>query len=186
MNEATSEIKSPDDILRNKKRSLRDYLRLAVYDLPPDYFTVTLADPRNAVYITEKEAGGDAYFVYGRFKSKELQRREGLSHNQPDGAANENDFRNTTPLATFSLSPDADEEEGNEPHEQFDRFAFCAWKTKPEGFENAARKFEKLGARKLVGEELATELSNFGLSWILGYELTIKEREKILGETDAS
>lgn len=179
MNEATPKIKSPDDIFRNKKRSLRDYLRLAVYELPPDYFTVTLADPDNAVFITEGEAGPEAYFVYGRFKSKELQRREGLSHNQPNGEANENDFRNTTPLATFSLSPDSDEDE---PIEEFDRFAFCAWKSKPEGFENAARKFEKLGARRLAGDELAEELNNFGLSWILGYELTSEEAQKILDD----
>lgn len=182
MNEATSEIKSPDDILRNKKRSLRDHLRLAVYELPPDYFTVTLADARNAVYITEKEAGSEAYFVYGRFKSKELQKGEGLSHNQP-GAAGENDFRNTTPLATFSLSPDSDDED-DELDERFDRFAFCAWKSKPEGFENAAGKFEKLGARKLAGDELKEELDNFGLSWILGYDLTPEEAQKILAATD--
>lgn len=183
MDKEISEIKSPDEILRNKKRSLRDYLQLAVYELPAGYFTVTLADPRNTVYITEIEAGGEAYFVYGRFKSQELQRREGLSHNQPDGAESENDFAETTPLATFSLSPDSDEED-DEPNEQFDRFAFCAWKSKPEGFENAAGKFEKLGARKLAGDELAKELDNFGLSWILGYELSVEERQKILDGTD--
>lgn len=92
-----------------------------------------------------------------------------------------NDFRNTTPLATFSLSPDSDEDD--EPDEQFDRFAFCAWKSKPEGFENAARKFEKLGARRLDGDELAEELNNFGLSWILGYELTSEEAQKILDDS---
>lgn len=161
---------------------MRDYLRLAVYELPADYFTMTLADPRNAVLITEGEAGREAYFVYGRFKSKELQRREGLSHNQPNGAAGENDFAETTPLATFSLSPDWDDKD--ELDEQFDRFAFCAWKSKPEGFENAARKFEKLGARKLAGDELAEELDNFGLSWILGYELTSEEAQKVLNATD--
>ena len=84
-----SEIKSPNDILRNRKRSLRDRLQLAIYEFPPDYFTVTFADPNNAVLITEGEAGREAYFVYGRFKSKELHRKEGLPHNQPDGAAAE-------------------------------------------------------------------------------------------------
>lgn len=173
-------IKSPNEILRNKKRSLRDHLRLAIYELPADYFTVTLADPRNAVLITEGESGREAYFVYGRFKSKELQRREGLLHNQPNVAASEKDFAETTPLATFSLHSDSDDE----PEERYDRFSFCAWKSKPEGFENAARKFEKLGARKLAGDELAEELGNFGLSWILGYELTSEERQKILDEAD--
>lgn len=181
MSEQNSKIKSPDEIFRNKKRAARDHLRLAVYELPPDYFTVTLADPRNAVLITEGEAGREAYFVYGRFKSKELQRREGLSHNQPNGAAGENDFAETTPLATFSLSPDSDEDD-DEPDVQFDRFAFCAWKSKPEGFENAAGKFENLGARRLAGDELANELNNFGLSWILGYELTAEESQKIIDQ----
>lgn len=106
-----SEIKSPNDILRNRKRSLRDRLQLAIYEFPPDYFTVTFADPNNAVLITEGEAGREAYFVYGRFKSKELHRKEGLPHNQPDGAADENDFRQTNSLATFSLSPDSDDED---------------------------------------------------------------------------
>jgi hypothetical protein len=185
MSEQNSKIKSPDEIFRNKKRVMRDHLQLAIYELPADYFTVTLADPRNTVLITEGEAGREAYFVYGRFKSKELQRREGLSHNQPNGAASENDFAETIQLATFSLHPDSDDDE-DEPNERYDRFAFCAWKSKPEGFENASRKFEKLGARKLTGDELAEELDNFGLSWILGYELTAEEAQKILDETNGN
>lgn len=79
---------------------MRDRLKIAIYEIPPDYFTVTLADPNNAVLITVGEAGREACFVYGRFKSKELQKKEGLSQNQPD-AADENDFRKTTPVATF-------------------------------------------------------------------------------------
>ncbi len=82
------------------------------------------------------------------------------------------------------LQPDSDDL--REAHERFDRFAFCAWKSKPEGFENAARKFERRGARKLVGDELAEVLDNFGLSWILGYKLSSEEARKILGETEGN
>ena len=177
MSEQNSKIKSPDEIFRNKKRARRDHLQLAIYEIPADYFSVTLADPHNAVLITEGEAGRDAYFIYGRFKSKELQMDEGLSQNQM-GAPDENDFAAGTRLATFSLQPDSDDED--KPNERFDRFAFCAWKSKPEAFENAGLKFERLGARRLSGDELANELDNFGLSWILGYELSSTEAQEFL------
>lgn len=182
MGKEKSKIKSPEEILRDIKRAKRDHLRLALYELPPDYFTVTLRDPKNAVFITAGEAGSEAHFVYGRFKSKELQKREGLLQYQMNGAASENDFIKITRLASSMLDSASDDH--HEPDERFDRFAFCAWKSKAEGFENAARKFEKLGARKLASTELAEELGNFGLSWILGYELTSEEKQKILNETD--
>lgn len=183
MTKEISGIKSPDEIFQNKKSALRDDLRLAIYEFPPDYFTATLADPNNAVLITEGEAGREALFVYGRFKSKELQKKEGLSESQSDAAC-ESDFADGTRLATFSLHSESDSED--KPDERYDRFAFCAWKSKPEGFENAARKFERLGARRLLGDELANEMDNFGLSWILGYETSSAEREKILDQSQSS
>ena len=181
MGKEKTKIKSPEEILRDIKRAKRDHLRLAVYELPPDYFTVTLRDPKNAVLITVGEAGHEAHFVYGRFKSKELQKREGLLQYQTNGAASESDFHKITRLASFTLDPASDDH--HEPDERFDRFAFCAFESKPEGFENAAEKFEKLGARRLAGDELAEELNNFGLSWILGYELTSAESQKILDQS---
>jgi hypothetical protein len=179
MTEETSEMKSPDEILRNYKKSMHDRLPLAVFEIPRDFFTVALAAPRNAVSITQGETGPGAYFIYGRFKSKKLQKAEGLSQNVA-GGANENDFANKTPLATFSFQNDSDSED--EPDGRYDLFAFCAWKSKPEGFENAAPKLENLGARRLSGDELAGELDNFSLSWILGYELSASEAQKILDQ----
>ncbi len=35
-------------------------------------------------------------------------------------------------------------------------------------------------ARKVTNSELAEELNNFGLSWIMGYNLTSEEAQKIL------
>lgn len=174
-----SDIKSPDEILRNYKKSMRDRLQLAVFEIPQDFFTVTLAKPKNAVYITQDEAGKGAYFVYGRFKSKELQKEEGLSQNRRDGT-DENNFAERTRLATFSLQPDSDDED--EPGERYDRFAFCAWQSKPEAFENAAPKFERLGARRLSDEELMNELDNFGLELITELSrISVKRKIKLPG-----
>lgn len=169
MIEQKSEIKSPDEIVRNYKKSMREYLQLAVFELPPDFFTVTMAKPENAVLIYEREAGKDAYFVYGRFKSLRLHRQEKLSQGSDDGIS-ALAFAEEKKLATFTLQPD--DENGSE---FYDLFAFCGWRSKSEGFENAARKFERLGLTKLSGDELERELSNPGLSWILGYELSESE-----------
>lgn len=49
---------------------MRDDLHLAMFEIPSDFFSETMSKQENAIYITEGAAGKEAYFVYGRFKSK--------------------------------------------------------------------------------------------------------------------
>lgn len=156
---------------------MREYLQLAVFELPPDFFTQIMSQPENAVLIYENEAGKDAYFVYGRFKSLKLQAQESSSQQSNGNSVDALRFAEEMKLATFALQPDDD---GDGEDELYDLFAFCGWRSKPEGFENAARKFERLGARRLPSVELKKELSNPGLSWILGYELAPKEMQTVI------
>lgn len=178
--EPTAEIKSPDEILRSYIKSMRESLRLAVFEVPPDFFTDTMAKRENAVLIYEGEAGKDPYFVYGRFKSLELQAQENLSQESNGNRIDAIDFAEEMNLATFVLQSDDDDEDADE---LYDLFALCGWRSKVEGFENAARKFERLGTRRRSGNELKRELSNPGLSWILGYELTQEEAQRVIETT---
>lgn len=156
---------------------MREHLHLAVFELPSNFFTETMSQPENAILIYESEAGKDAYFVYGRFKSLKSQAQENLPQQSNGNRIDALQIVEEMKLATFALQPDDD---GEGEDELYDLFAFCGWRSKPEGFENAVRKFERLGARRLPSVELERELSNPGLSWILGYELTPEEMRSVI------